>query len=197
MSIFSPHIPFTELTELAEDTSKTSPEAVEHLATCSECSNQLQSVKQTIALMRTDTAEDAPAELVQFAKRIFREQVVPRGPSVLKLLVAALTFDSLTTAPAFGLRSQTTAGRQLIYSAETADIDLRVSAENDQWQIAGQVLGVDCTSGDVDLEGDGFSASAPLNELCEFSFGSVPAGAYKVLIHLPHVLIETPRLELG
>ncbi len=197
MSIFSPHIPFTELTELAEDKSKPSPEAVEHLATCSECSNQLQSVKQTIGLMRTDTAEDAPGELVQFAKRIFREKVVPRGPSVLKLLVAALTFDSWTTAPAFGLRSQTTAGRQLIYAAETADIDLRVSAENDQWQIAGQVLGVDCTSGDVDLEGEVFSASAPLNELCEFSFGPVPAGAYKVLIHLPGVLIETPRLELG
>jgi hypothetical protein len=196
MSIISPHIPFTELTELAEQ-SKTSPEALAHLATCTDCSSQLQSIKQTIGLMRSDTAEDAPAELVQFAKRIFREKVVTRGPSLLKLVVAALTFDSLTTAPAFGLRSQTTAGRQLIYSAETADIDLRVSPENDQWQIAGQVLGVDCASGDVDLEGDDFSASTRLNELCEFSFGSVPTGAYKVLIHLPDVLIETPRLELG
>src|SRR6476659_4503753 len=171
MSIISPHIPFTELTELADAQSKTSPEALAHLAACSECSSQLQTINQTLNLMKTDTAEDAPAELVQFAKRIFREKVVPRGPSVLKLLVAALTFDSWTTAPAFGLRSQTTAGRQLIYAAETADIDLRVSAENDQWQIAGQVLGVDCTSGDVDLEGDNFSASAKLNELCEFSFG--------------------------
>jgi len=197
MRIISPHIPFTELTELAEAQSQTSPEALAHLAACSECSGQLQSIKQTLNLMRTDTAEDAPAELVQFAKKIFREQVETRGPSLLKLIVAALTFDSLTNAPAFGLRSQATAGRQLIYSAETADIDLRVSPENDQWQIAGQILGVDCASGDVDLEGDGFSASAKLNELCEFSFGAVPAGAYKVLIHLPDALIETPPLELG
>jgi hypothetical protein len=197
MSIFSPHIPFTELTELADNKATTSPEALAHLATCSECSTQLRSVKQTIGLMRSDIAEDAPVELVQYAKRIFREKVVTRGPSLLKIIVAALSFDSLTNAPAFGLRSQATAGRQLIYSAETADIDLRVSPENDQWQIAGQVLGVDCASGDVDLEGDGFSASAKLNELCEFSFGAVPAGAYKVLIHLPDALIETPPLELG
>ena len=197
MSIFSPHIPFTELAELADNKATALPEAIAHLATCSECSSQLQSVKQTLGLMRSDMTEDAPAELVQSAKRIFRRKVVTRGPSLLKILVAALTFDSWTNAPAFGLRSQATAGRQLIYAAETADIDLRVSPENDQWQIAGQVLGVDCTSGDVDLKGEGFSASAKLNELCEFSFGSVPAGAYKVLIRLPDVLIETPSLELG
>ena len=197
MSIFSPHIPFTELAELAEDASKTSPGTTAHLATCSECSNQLQSIRQTIGLMRSDTAEDAPAALVHYAKKLFRERVVTRGPSLLHVIVAALTFDSLTNAPAFGLRSQTTAGRQLIYSAEAADIDLRVSPENDQWQIAGQVLGVDCTSGDVDLKGDDFSASAKLNELCEFSFGAVPAGAYKFSIHLPDALIEIPPLELG
>jgi len=197
MSIISPHIPFTELAELAEDKSQTSPETFAHLASCSECSSQLQTIQQTIGLMRSDTAEDAPAELVQYAKRIFREKVVTRGPSLLNILVAALTFDSLSNAPAFGLRSQATAGRQLIYSTETADIDLRVSPENDQWQIAGQILGADCANGDVDLEGDGFSASAKLNELCEFSFGSVPAGAYKVSIRLPDVLIETPPLELG
>ena len=197
MSIFSPHIPFTELAGLAEEASKTSPEARAHLSTCSECSSQLQSIRQTIGLMRSDTAEDAPAELVQSAKRIFRNNVVKHGPSLLRLIVASLTFDSLTNAPAFGLRSQTTAGRQLIYSTETADIDVRVSPENDQWQIAGQLLGEDCPGGDVELEGDDFSAFAELNELCEFSFGSVPAGAYKISIRLPDQLIQTPRLELG
>jgi hypothetical protein len=197
MSIFSPHIPFTELTELAEEQSKTSSEALAHLATCSECSSQLQSIRQMIGLMRSDAAEEAPPGLVQYAKSIFRDKVVRHGPSLLQLIVASLTFDSLTTAPAFGLRSQTTAGRQLIYSTETADIDVRVSPENDQWQIGGQILGAECASGDISLEGDDFSASAQLNELCEFSFGAVPAGAYKISIRLPDVLIETPRLELG
>lgn len=195
MSIFSPHIPFSELTELAEE--QASPEALAHLELCSECSSQLQLIKQTIGFMRTDTAEDAPAELVQQAKNVFRKQVVTHGPSLVQIILASLTFDSLTNAPAFGLRSQTTAGRQLIYSTETADIDVRVSPENDQWQVAGQLLGADCPGGEVELVGDDFSASAELNELCEFSFGSVPAGDYKISIRLPDLLIETPRLELS
>jgi hypothetical protein len=197
MNIFSPHIPFSELTELAEEQSETSPEALAHLAACSECSSQLQLLRQTVGFMRSDTAEDAPAVLIQRAKSIFRDTVAAHGPSLLQIIIASLTFDSLTNAPAFGLRSQTTAGRQLIYSTETADIDVRVSPENDQWQIAGQLLGEDCPSGDVDLVGDDFSASAELNELCEFSFGAVPAGAYKISIRLPDVLIQTPLLELG
>jgi hypothetical protein len=197
MNIFSPHIPFSELTELAEEHAKTSPGALAHLAICSECSSQLQLLRQTIGFMRSDTAEDAPAQLIRQAKSIFREKVVAHGPSLLQVIIASLTFDSLTNAPAFGLRSQTGAGRQLIYSTETADIDVRVSPENDQFQIAGQVLGEDCPGGDVDLVGDDFSVSAELNELCEFSFGSVPAGAYRISIRLPDQLIETPRLELG
>jgi len=197
MNIFSPHIPFSELTELAEEHAKASPDARAHLAICSECSSQLQLLRQTIGFMQSDTAEDAPAQLIRQAKGIFREKVVAHGPSLLQVIIASLTFDSLTNAPAFGLRSQTSAGRQLIYSTETADIDVRVSPEDDQWQIAGQILGADCPGGDVDLVGDDFSVSAELNELCEFSFGSVPAGAYKISIHLPDALIETPRLELG
>lgn len=197
MNIFSPHIPFSELTALAEQQSENSPEAMAHLAVCPECSSQLQLIRQTIGFMRSDTAEDAPAELVRQAKSVFRRKVVAHGSSLLQVIMASLTFDSLTNAPAFGLRSQTTAGRQLIYSTETADIDVRVSPENDQWQIAGQLLGEDCPGGDVELEGDDFSASAELNDLCEFSFGSVPAGAYKLSIRLHDQLIETPRLELG
>jgi len=72
MNIFSPHIPFSELTALAEEQSETSQEATAHLAACSECSSQLQLIRQTIGFMRSDTAEDAPAELIQQAKSAFR-----------------------------------------------------------------------------------------------------------------------------
>lgn len=195
MNTFSPHIPFTELIELAEGHSTVSREWHEHLSCCSQCSSQLESVRKTLVLMRSDTGEDAPPGLIANVKN-YPRRVASRQP-LLRRVMAALTFDSLTNAPAFGLRSQTTAGRQLIYSTETADIDVRVSAENEQWQIAGQVLGTDCARADVDLEGDNFSASAKLNELCEFSFGSVPAGTYKITFHLPELLIETPGLELG
>jgi hypothetical protein len=134
---------------------------------------------------------------VKYAKNIFRQGVAHQKPSTLSRIVAALTFDSLTAAPAYGLRSQPGVGRQLVYSTETIDIDVRVSAENDEWQIAGQVPGSLCTSGEVTLESDSFSVSTKLTGLCEFSFSSVPEGTYKLSVQLPDVTIETPPLEIG
>jgi hypothetical protein len=197
MTIFSPHITFTELADLADGHTPPSADALQHLAECSHCSRQLQTIRQTTSLMRSDVIESAPAELVKYAKNIFRQGVAPQKPSTLSRIVAALTFDSLTAAPAYGLRSQPGVGRQLVYSTETIDIDVRVSAENDEWQIAGQVPGSLCTSGEVTLESDSFSASTKLTGLCEFSFGSVPEGTYKLSVQLPDVTIETPPLEIG
>ena len=182
---------------MADDQSTVSAAAREHLATCSHCSKQVESLRQIISLMKADTSEDAPAELVQYARNIFRSRAMREGRSLLTTIIASLVFDSLTSAPAFGLRSQATAGRQLIYSAEAADIDVRISPENDEWQIAGQVLGLSCTGGDVDLESDSFSASVALNDICEFSFGTVPNGVYKISVRLPDLSIEIPPLELG
>jgi len=197
MSIFSPHIPFSELVDLADERSTPSAETLEHLAACSRCEEELQSIRQTTSLMRTDSVDDAPAQLVQYAKKIFREREGVPGPSLLKRVIASLIFDSLTAAPAFGLRSQTSSGRQLLFSTETADIELRVAAENDEWQIAGQLPGSLSESGEVSLESDNFSASTELNELSEFSFNAVPGGSYKISVHLRDLILETPHFELG
>lgn len=196
MNILSPHIPFTELVDIAEQIVITSAEAGEHLSTCLHCSTQLEAIKRTLGLMRSDTDENAPAEVVEHAKNIFRKREAEQRFS-LQIVLAALTFDSLTAAPAFGLRSQTTAGRQLIYSTDKLDLEVRVARDNDEWQISGQILGSACPEGKVNLVGENLSASTKMNELCEFSFDSVPAGAYKISLLLPDLSIETPQLELG
>jgi hypothetical protein len=198
MNIFSPHIPFTALVDIADENSATSDEVLEHLSACSHCSSQLQKLRQTIGLMRSDAIETPPANLRESARNVFRSRTASREPSpepsFAKRVVASLSFDSLTAASAFGLRSQTSSGRQLIYSTATADIEVRVSPEN---EVAGQILGSTCEDGEVNLESQSFSASAKLNELCEFSFGPVPAGTYRISVQLPGVLVETPQLELG
>ena len=197
MNIFSQHMSFKELADLADEHSTMSAEAVEHLSACSRCSRQLQTIQQTIGSMRLDTLENAPAERVQYVKDVFRERGVGEKTSRLRRVLASLTFDSLTAAPAFALRSEMNAARQLVYSTETAYIDLRISPDNDEWAIAGQILGSSCARGDVNLEGDSFSASVKLNELCDFSISAVPNGNYKFFVRLPDLLIETPQLELG
>jgi len=198
MNIFSPHIPFTVLVDLADEDSLISDEVSEHLSACADCSGQLRKLQQAIGLMRSDAVENPPADFVENARRVFRGRVISREPSVerslAKRVIAALSFDSFSAAPAFGLRSQTSGDRQLIYSTETADIELRVSPEN---EVAGQILGATCEYGEVNLEGQSFSATARLNELCEFSLGSVPAGTYKISVHLPGLLVDIPELELG
>lgn len=197
MSIFSHHIPFTELVDIADERWTPPAETLKHLAECSRCAEELQTLRQTTSLMRTDSLEDAPPELVQYAKKIFRERGVTPKTTLLTCVLASLTFDSLTAAPAFGLRSQASGGRQLLFSTETTDIDLRVTAESEDWQIAGQLPGSLSTSGEVRLKGDRFSASTKLNELSEFSFNAVPGGTYKISVHLPELIVETPHFELG
>src|SRR5215510_10944480 len=165
MNNFSPHISFAELADLADGYSTSSAEALKHLSVCSSCATELETLRQTITLMRTDA--DAPAHLIAEAKSLFRRQGIKEQASLLSRVIATLTFDSFTSAPAFGLRSATSTGRQLIYSSDRTDIDLRVAQESEGWTVAGQILGLNCASADVKLESDNFSTSAEVSELCE------------------------------
>jgi hypothetical protein len=197
MNIFSHHISFTELADIADAQSQPAAETLSHLASCSHCAKELQSLRQAIGLMRIDDVDNAPASLIKSAKAMFRNRGANREPSRLARVLAALTFDSLIAKPAFGLRSGASTGRQLVYSTEMADIDLRLSPQSGEWEIAGQILGSSESRGKVNLVSDTFSASADLNELAEFGFQSVPSGIYTMLVHLPELEIEIPPLQLG
>jgi len=197
MNTFSPHISFTDLSDLADEKSRASAETLEHLAGCSRCANELRALRQAIGLMRSDDIDDAPANLIKHAKNMFTGRSANREPSRLARVLASLTFDSLTARPAFGLRSGVSAGRQLVYSTEMVDIDLRVSPQSGEWEIAGQILGSSQARGKVNLESEGFSASVDLNELSEFGFQSVPSGICRMFVHLPELEIEIPPLQLG
>src|SRR5262245_53068060 len=105
MNIFSPHISFTELADVADEKLKASAETLDHLASCSQCAKELQALQRTIGMMRTDDVEEAPANLVKYAKNMFTGRRANREPSRLARVLASLTFDSFTAKPAFGLRS--------------------------------------------------------------------------------------------
>jgi hypothetical protein len=110
--------------------------------------------------------------------------------------MATLTFDSLSVAPAFGVRSGQSSTRQLIFSAEENDIDLRIKNQDDKWIVAGQVLRADCVGGEVVLEGSAGSISVSLNAQCEFSLPAVPPGIYSLRISLADVEVQIPKLQL-
>ena len=203
MKLTPQHIPFARLADLAEG--RLSPEdAAEeraHLADCTRCAGQAAQLGHLAALMRADTSEDAPAALVADVVRMFRARRPAEAsePGLLRRLVAALTFDSSSLTPAFGVRSgQAAPARQLLFSAGDHDVDLRLAPGSEGWTVSGQVLGT-CHGGEVELvSADGsLVARAALNELCEFTLlPPTPDGTYALRLRLDDAEIEIPELSL-
>jgi anti-sigma factor RsiW len=191
------HLPFAKLADLVEDKLPTNERAdsTEHISACSRCGSELQRLGQLISAMRTDTSEDAPRDVLALAVNIFRQREAQ--PSLLRRIVAALSFDSCALAPAFGVRSGQSAARQLLFAAEDNDLDLRLLPQGEEWVIAGQVLGSSCAGGHVELQGETASAVAELNDLCEFKLSAVPSGSYRLRLRLADVEVEVQHLELG
>jgi anti-sigma factor RsiW len=192
------HLPYEKLADMADDRlpADQSTAAQAHISGCSRCSTQLARVKQTINLMRTDDAEDAPRYAMASVLNLFRTRAAASEPSLVQRVLAALSFDSLQSSPAYGVRSGQAAARQMLYSAGENDLDLRVQPSGETWIVSGQVLG-ECTGGKIRLEGTAAEASVELNELCEFTLPAVPPGSYTLRLRLNEVEVEVPEFRLG
>lgn len=200
MSDSSKHIDFDKLVDLVEDrlTPTQRSESMVHIAGCSHCEEELRRVDQVIHLMTSDRTPDAPRDIVAYAVNIFSSRAKSPLESLKRRILAALSFDSsMNQVPAFGVRSGQTGSRQLIYSAEENDIDLRLTKSDEMWVVTGQILREECAGGRVELEGLGGSAAAALNEMCEFTLPAVPSGKYLLRVHMADVEVEIPQLELS
>jgi len=198
MKTNSKHISFADLADLAEKrASGAKPtDMPAHLSDCQACAQQLERVGQVLALMQTDTAVDAPRDVLAYALNVFRRQEKVQ-PSLLRRIVAALSFDSSSNlAPAFGVRSGQATARQLLYAAEENDIDIRLTPEDEKWIVSGQVLGEECVGGRIEIEGEGEVVAADLNDLCEFRLPAVQGGSYRLRLQFGNKEVEIPQLEL-
>jgi hypothetical protein len=131
------------------------------------------------------------AKLVQMEETGSQEN---RSP--LRRIVAILTFDSEKAGPAFGVRSVFTTSRQMLYSAEGTDLDLRVTIQNEECILAGQIINGGCAEGHIEISGVAGRTEATLNDVCEFTLPPVPAGKYSLTVTMRDLEIEIPELEL-
>lgn len=206
MNTSHPHLQFASLVELAEQRATPRPaEAQAHLSSCTQCTQQLSQLQEIIGLMRTDATTDAPHNTLAHALNLFDT----RRPSqtgaaaaseklVARRILAALNFDSMQSAPAFGLRSGQATERQLLFSAGDHELDVRVRPNGETWVVSGQVLG-HCTGGEIELEQTEDAtvlAVARLNDVCEFALPAVPHGSYTLRLRLGESEVEVPGLEL-
>ena len=198
MTRLAKHIAFATLLDLADKKLAADERVSSHLSECASCGDELHRLESLVSLMKDDKSVDAPRDVFAYAVNIFRQQAGTREPSLVQRIVAAVSFDSLNRAPAFGVRSGQTTSRQLLYSAGETDLDLHINEQDhDRWVVAGQVLGENCSGGQIQLKGDAGSASALLNEQCEFTLPAVAPGNYDLLLRLANVEVEVQRLKIG
>ena len=143
-------------------------------------------------MMRSDSTIDAPRDVLTSVINIFSQEKRSR----LRHIVALLTFDSRNAGPAFGMRSLPGTSRQMLYSADETDVDLRITVQNDECFLAGQVIGVECTGGHVEISGEAGRSEAALNEVGEFTLPPIPTGNYSLTLRMLDLQIEIPELEL-
>jgi hypothetical protein len=158
------------------------------------------------ALHRSRVLRDAPESLVEQAIALFDARAVAARPvaggpaGALRRLAAVLSFDSAGASPlAFGRRGRAQPVRQLLYSVEGRDIDLRLAAGSTgaapRWRIAGQVLGPD-RQGTVELLQGDERLQTSWDALGEFAFDGVGPGSWTLRLQGTDWATELPALEL-
>ena len=153
-----------------------------------------------------DELPDAPPALLRAALDLWR--AAPASSAIAALaaglrtrLTAWLSFDSWAPPLALhGMRSAPTPTRQLLFSAEHRDIDLRITPTAGEFSITGQVLGPG-TDGSVDLLAHGAAGAAThraqLDPLGEFRIDGVQAGCYAMTLRLGGDEIVLPAIDVG
>lgn len=194
--MFSNHLSFETIADLVEGklAADANGNAANHIKNCLDCAKIAEELGSTIGLMRSDKMEDAPDYAIKFAFNIMPRKAIAETPSLLQKIAAALSFDSATFTPAYGVRSGATAkSRQLIFNADEMEIDLRVTQQGINWVISGQILG-ECENGWVELTGENAKVESAINELCEFKLPPIKAGSYFLKLVIENLEIELPQI---
>lgn len=191
----SDHISFAQVADLVEGRLSVvaQAQAQAHAASCPRCAAEIAWLTRVVELMRADTGDDAPRQVIDRAVGLFRAR---RAPAVYQRLSAVLIFDSLRPAQPLGLRGGAPSEQQLLFNAEAFDIDIRIAGSGELWTIAGQVLGPEQT-GVVALHGAHGMLESALTELSEFKLAPVAPGTYTMIVQLLSVEIEISGLKVG
>lgn len=198
MNWLTKHIPDAQLADYAEQLSAAEERLAvqQHLAVCELCRQQAGLLTKMVRLMRNDPVTAAPAGALEWAAELFRTRAARPQAPLLKRLVASLVGELTPLNPAFGERSAAAGLQQFLYRAEAHEIDVQILPHEQGWQVLGQILGPHATGGAAELQGPETAAQALLNELQEFAFEPLPAGAYTLWLRWPDREIEVPDIVL-
>jgi anti-sigma factor RsiW len=196
MPTSSSHIVFSRLVDLVESrlSADETIELTSHLSGCQKCCDAERRLRGVLELMRTDISESAPADAMS---RVIK--MLPRAQqqlSTVKRILASLKLDTMGLSPAYGVRSEASCERQLLFEAGQTQLHLQITPVGEDWAITGQVLGPSI-AGQVELKGESGSLQTALDERCEFVLSPVSRGSYWMVLRLNDLELEVPELKLG
>jgi anti-sigma factor RsiW len=197
VSVKSRHIPFERLIDLVDG--RLSPaeqgQVRDHSAACARCAAQLAWLERVIGLIRADDFEDPPERVAAGISRAFASYTPSVSSSLRQRILAVLRFDS-AQLPELGRRSGLSTEQQLMFTADTLDLEVRITPAGSLWEVSGQVLNAD-VRGLAELQGPAGPVQAPLNAVGEFLLMPVPRGQYALILQLTTVEIEIAGLAIG
>jgi len=147
-------------------------------------STEEQRLEHIIRRMQSDTAVDAPADSISYAKNLFRSRMTEPAKSVFERIMAVLSLDLAPDRAAFGERSTGEGqARQLLFNAGENAVDLRLKATDHGYEIRGQILGTGFENGTIDIvRSDSLSFTAAASDTSEFKATDIPAGEYALTV---------------
>lgn len=146
--------------------------------------------------------EDAPEHLIQRAIDLWQPRAASpeTAGAAVRRWFATLRLDSADGGNLpLGLRSGgASTTRQMLFSAEGRDIDLRLEPLADRtWRISGQVLGPDA-AGIAELRcGEAAPQQVAWSELSEFEFEPVATGVCQLSLRADDWEISFPSFDLA
>ena len=156
-----------------------------------------QQLEHIISRMQADTAVDAPADAILYAKNLFRARAMAPSRSVFERVLATIKIDLAPGRAAFGERSASSGqARQMLFDTGDNAIDLRVTAAEKGFDVRGQVLGTGFANAEVELANNNGTHKATTTETSEFSISGIPAGRYSLAIQGDEIELYIEELVL-
>lgn len=199
MNNSSPHVNFESLVDHVvgelNDAAST-----RHIEECSECGLEANHLSRLVSTMRTDDSENAPAYAIAALLRAYDERPgkVADGsrPTLGERIRAVLSLDSLTLGPAMGFRSTGAAdARQIIFTSDAGTVDLRISKQNEAFNISGQMIG-HLSGGEMSIENGENRRTTEVNDDGSFSFVELPKGSYLLSFRTGVAIVEFPEFSV-
>lgn len=142
-----------------------------------------QKLDHIIRRMANDNSVNAPADVITYAKNLYRTRSAAAQPSAFRRIMAILQLDLAPNKAAFGERSVSgIEARQMLFEAGDNAVDLRINTGGEKFLIRGQILGGGFDSGEAELANDDLKVRVKLDANGGFTFTGLGTGEYGLTI---------------